>query len=509
MTLQTKRVPMPSLLRRAAAEPAFPDQLDLAAGSLPLTVRRNPRAKRMILRLAPGASGVVVTAPRSASARAILSFLERHRGWVEDRLSRAPERIAIAAGATIPFRGASLLLLHVGGRLATRIEPIAAVRGRGRRAGTTAAPADAPYGEGEGARLLVGGAPEHFGRRVTDFLKREARRDLEAAVKRHAGIVGLEPKAITLKDTTSRWGSCTADRRLAFSWRIVMAPPEVLDYLAAHEVAHFREMNHGPTVLGAVPEALPRHGPWPRLAEAAWLGAACGRDGMSRLSAEALAAARVLWRFHAVYDEPVRADAIVGLGSYDLRVADRCAELFHSRIAPRLALSGRAGNWTAGLFATSEAEAFAHRCAERGVPASAILIEPEATNIGENLRLTAALLGPDVERVVIVTKPQTQRRVLAAAARQWPDVEALITAPETPFERQPTDGHPLPRLIEEMVGDLQRLIDYPARGFAAEVDIPGDVMAAWRFLIARRLRRPSRLREQHSTSPGFDATSKA
>ncbi|MCB8837271.1 YdcF family protein [Aurantimonas sp. VKM B-3413] len=204
---------------------------------------------------------------------------------------------------------------------------------------------------------------------------------------------------------------------------------------------------------------------------------------MSRLPGEALAAARVLWQFHAVYDEPVPADAIVGLGSYDLRVADRCADLFHSRIASRLVLSGRAGNWTASLYATSEAEAFAHRCAERGVPAAAILIEPEATNIGENLRLTAALLGPDVARVVIVTKPQTQRRVLAAAARQWPDVEALITAPETPFERQPTAGHPLPRLIEEMVGDLQRLIDYPARGFAAEVDIPADVMAAWRFLI--------------------------
>ncbi|MCB8837270.1 M48 family metallopeptidase [Aurantimonas sp. VKM B-3413] len=246
MTLPTKRVPMPSLLRRTAAEPALPDHLELAAGSLPVTVRRNPRAKRMILRLAPGASGVVVTAPREASARAIRSFLERHRGWVEDRLSRAPERIAIAAGATIPFRGASLLLLHVGGRLATRIEPIAAGEAVAGEAGMATAPADAPYGERGTSRLLVGGAPEHFGRRVTDFLKREARRDLEAAVKRHAASVGLEPKAMTLKDTTSRWGSCTADRRLAFSWRIVMAPPEVLDYLAAHEVAHFQEMNHGP-----------------------------------------------------------------------------------------------------------------------------------------------------------------------------------------------------------------------------------------------------------------------
>ncbi|MEX6506333.1 M48 family metallopeptidase [Jiella sp. M17.18] len=223
---------MPSLLRRTSADTPLPEHIDLAAGPLPVTVRRNARAKRMILRLAPGGAGVLVTAPAGVSAKAIRTFLERHRGWVEDRLSRAPSRIAIRDGATIPFRGGHLHLVHAGGRLATRMEPAAESASAG--------------GEGDTARLLVGGAPEHFSRRVLDFLKREARRDLEAAVKRHAATVGLEPRSITLKDTTSRWGSCTADRRLAFSWRIVMAPPAVLDYLAAHEVAHFREMNHGP-----------------------------------------------------------------------------------------------------------------------------------------------------------------------------------------------------------------------------------------------------------------------
>ncbi|HDZ75651.1 MAG TPA: M48 family peptidase, partial [Aurantimonas coralicida] len=105
--------------------------------------------------------------------------------------------------------------------------------------------------------LFVGGEPEHFSRRVVEALKREARHDLQARVDCHAATVGLRPRAMALKDTKSRWGSCTIDRRLAFSWRIVMAPPEVLDYLVAHEVAHFREMNHGPAFWALCRELCP------------------------------------------------------------------------------------------------------------------------------------------------------------------------------------------------------------------------------------------------------------
>ena len=94
--------------------------------------------------------------------------------------------------------------------------------------------------------LLIGGAPEHLGRRLADFLKKQAREDLERAVSRHAGTLGTRASAIRVKDTRSRWGSCTSDGRLSFSWRIAMAPDFVLDYLAAHEVAHLQEMNHSP-----------------------------------------------------------------------------------------------------------------------------------------------------------------------------------------------------------------------------------------------------------------------
>ncbi|MCE7029033.1 M48 family metallopeptidase [Jiella avicenniae] len=290
----------------------MPETIDVAGSPLPLTVRQNPRAKRMIMRIAPGGGGLIVTVPRGMSARKIRGFLDRHRGWVEERLARVPDRVVIAPGAIIPLRGEPTLLTHRGGRLVTRLEalgdqaassagkpaeietrasrsgssdvagangdlfsaagmelavsPVSPAAGAKRASGRAAATRDAGSLDGPGdlgedaaavtsadaavagvsQQLLVGGEERHFSRRVLDFLCREAGRDLADRVKCHSAAVGLEPRAITIKDTTSRWGSCTHDRRLAFSWRIVMAPPSVLDYLAAHEVAHFREMNHGP-----------------------------------------------------------------------------------------------------------------------------------------------------------------------------------------------------------------------------------------------------------------------
>ena len=158
---------------------------------------------------------------------------------------------------------------------------------------------------------------------------------------------------------------------------------------------------------------------------------------MERASSPAvLQAARTLWNFHLIYDELSEVDVIIGLGSYDLRVADRCAELFHQRLAKKILFTGKSGNWTNNLFDGSEAEAFAKRARERGVPADAILIEPKATNIGENIRFSRAMMANDqVARIIIVTKPQTQRRAYATVRAQWPEVSALVTAPMTPLRR--------------------------------------------------------------------------
>ncbi|KQT83989.1 SprT family zinc-dependent metalloprotease [Aurantimonas sp. Leaf443] len=224
---------LPQFLR--ARRPAMPDRVEIDGGSLPVTVRLNARARRLILRLAPGGEGVVVTLPRGTAPAAVASFLERHRGWIEDRRSRLGGAIRVEPGAVLPFRGRALQLVGDPAPRLLRLE------------------------EGEDGLLLrVGGEPQRFARRVGDFLKREARRDLQAAVDRHAASVSLRPASLSLKDTKSRWGSCTSDRRLAFSWRIVMAPPFVLDYLAAHEVAHFVEMNHGPAFWALCTRLCPR-----------------------------------------------------------------------------------------------------------------------------------------------------------------------------------------------------------------------------------------------------------
>ncbi len=115
--------------------------------------------------------------------------------------------------------------------------------------------------EGEdGATILsVAGEPSFLSRRVMDWLKREARRDLQAAVARHTEALGRKHTGLRVGDARSRWGSCTAAGVLTFSWRLVLAPSHVLDYLAAHEVAHLAEMNHGPDFWALVDRLDPRH----------------------------------------------------------------------------------------------------------------------------------------------------------------------------------------------------------------------------------------------------------
>lgn len=196
-----------------------------------------------------------------------------------------------------------------------------------------------------------------------------------------------------------------------------------------------------------------------------------------------LEASRILWEFHLIHDKLSPADLIIGLGSYDLRVADHCAALLNQGLASRILFTGKAGNWTGGLYRTSEAEAFAERAMELGVSKQAILIEPDATNIGENIRYSHAMAGNAVKRIIIVTKPQTQRRAFATVRAQWPDVEAMVTAPPTPFEQQPIHAYPLNNFINEMVGDVKRMIDYPSRGYQIPQSIPAHVADAFDFLV--------------------------
>lgn len=213
-------------LKAAPPRPVPPlERLHEVAGrSLPLRIVENGRARRLTLRIDANGQGLRVTVPPGMLMAEVDRFLERHRGWLEARLAKVPEKPALQPGVKMPFRGVPHIIVH---------EP-------GTRGGVEiAAGADGPS-------LVVHGDRRHLARRLADFLKREAKREIEPLVMKHQAKAGRRAKSIRFKDTTSRWGSCSSEGNLSFSWRIMMAPPPVIDYLVAHEVAHLREMNHGP-----------------------------------------------------------------------------------------------------------------------------------------------------------------------------------------------------------------------------------------------------------------------
>lgn len=196
--------------------------------------------------------------------------------------------------------------------------------------------------------------------------------------------------------------------------------------------------------------------------------------------------AQTLWEFHAVGQETTAADVIVCLGSYDVRVAVRCAQMLREGVAPIAVVTGGYGNWTRGRFEQPEAEVFAAVMEGHGVVRQRLIIEPLASNIGENVAFARrALEGREIRRAAFVTKPQTQRRVWATVRRQWPQIECVVTAPALDLMSQAGGDAGLTRLIEEMVGDVQRLMEYPAAGFQVAVEIPGAVLEAYGRLRAR------------------------
>lgn len=222
-------------LTKPAPQPVELREHTIAGRTLPLRIVENERARRLTLRIDAGGQGLRVTVPPGLRRGEVEKFLDRHQGWLEQRLAKVPDRPQVRPGIRIPVRGVPHLIVH---------EP-------GKR-GTVEVSRDET-----GPVLIVHGDRLHLPRRVADFLKREARREIEALVAKHTAAVGRKAKAIRFKDTTSRWGSCTSDGSLSFSWRIMMAPAPVIDYLVAHEVAHLKEMNHGPKFWKLCTELCP------------------------------------------------------------------------------------------------------------------------------------------------------------------------------------------------------------------------------------------------------------
>lgn len=196
----------------------------------------------------------------------------------------------------------------------------------------------------------------------------------------------------------------------------------------------------------------------------------------------------VLWNYHVADSGEVTADLMIALGSHDLRVADRAAELFNAGAAPLVIVSGGAGKITSTKWSRSEAELYSQRMIELGVDAGRIVLERNSTNTGDNFAFSkkvATALGLEVQSGIIVCKPYMAKRALAAAAKRWPEVTWFARPPKIDLWDYPTPDTPLDRMINLMVGDLQRLDVYAINGFQVPVEIPPPVWAAYHRLVDR------------------------
>ncbi|MGO1048694.1 YdcF family protein [Crossiella sp. CA198] len=208
---------------------------------------------------------------------------------------------------------------------------------------------------------------------------------------------------------------------------------------------------------------------------------------MSDLSPQDRRDIELLWDFHLLDSGSVTADLLLVLGSHDLRVAEHAAGLYLDRAAPLAVVTGGAGKVTGGQWRETEAVRYARTMRARGVPADRILLEENSTNTGDNFDYSRKLVaghGLSPASGIIVCKPYMARRALATAAVRWPELHWSARPPRGAVWAYPTAETPLDRMINLMVGDLQRLRVYAARGFQAPVEIPEPVWQAYERLAA-------------------------
>lgn len=198
--------------------------------------------------------------------------------------------------------------------------------------------------------------------------------------------------------------------------------------------------------------------------------------------------AKILWNYLQLHKKPVQSDIIFCLCSHDIRVAERATELMLKGYADYLVFSGGFGALTRNLFSKPEAELFADVALAAGVPHAKIIIENKSANTGENIRFTHQLLQTRAIRahkILLVQKPYMERRTYATFKKQWPDPQAdiTVTSPQLSYDQYMAGGIPKDQAINVMVGDMQRIREYPKQGFQIEQHIPREVWAAYLALV--------------------------
>ncbi|MGV3578587.1 M48 family metallopeptidase [Brevundimonas sp.] len=209
-------------------------------GGHALRLSVNPRARRISIRIDARKGEAVAIAPSERRLADAVAFARSKSGWIAERLAARVEGTALEPGAVIPFRGGTIRLEAAGGAGAARL-------------------VEGP----DGPRIVSGGEGEAFARRVVNLLKRLAREALAVRTEIHLHALAQRPVTLSINDAGSRWGSCSPHTRsIRYSWRVIMAPPEVLDYLAAHEVAHLVHADHSPAYWSVVKRLVGDHRPF-------------------------------------------------------------------------------------------------------------------------------------------------------------------------------------------------------------------------------------------------------
>jgi uncharacterized SAM-binding protein YcdF (DUF218 family) len=211
---------------------------------------------------------------------------------------------------------------------------------------------------------------------------------------------------------------------------------------------------------------------------------------LAAINEEILGAARVIWNYHQLRHRPIPADLIIALGTNDLRVAEFAADLYHRHFGKILVCTGgiaHQNDLLATPWPSTEAEMYAEVAIQRGVPPDHILLETRATNTAENIRFARELLdgrGVHPNNIVLAVKPFMQRRTWATMAVEWPEMPATLASPEMTLDEYFTQELPPAKIVNIMMGDLQRIWIYGRRGWSAPQRLPQEVMVAYESLKA-------------------------